>query len=69
MLVVLSLYAMAEDIRGNRQRSQLSFIFAWVQFQFLWSFLPKPAAKAAPAAQVAARPQTRLAARPQIAHT
>ncbi len=69
MLVVLSLYAMAEDIRGNRQRSQLSFIFAWVQFQFLWSFLPKPAAKAVPAAQIAARPQTRLAARPQIAHT
>ena len=69
MLVVLSLYAMAEDIRGNRQRSQLSFIFAWVQFQFLWSFLPLPATKAAPAAQIAARPQARPVARPQIAHT
>jgi hypothetical protein len=69
MVVVLSLYAMAEDIRGNRQRSQLSFIFAWVQFQFLWSFLPARAAKALPAAQIVLRPHVPAAARPRIAHT
>ena len=68
MLVVLSLYAMAEDIRGNRQRSQLSFIFAWVQFQFLWSLLPVPA-DTAQVAQIARRPPVRAAARPRIAHT
>ncbi len=40
LLVVLSFYAVVEDIRGSRQRAQLSFIFAWVQFQFLWSLRP-----------------------------
>ena len=48
LVVVLSFYAIVEDLRGSRQRFQLSFIFAWLQFQFLWSLRPAPAVRAVP---------------------
>jgi hypothetical protein len=69
MLIVLSFYAMTEDIRGSRQRTQLSFIFAWVQFQFLWSLRSAPAAKTTLSGQIAGRPHLRAPSRPVVAHT
>jgi len=52
--VLLCFYGVVEfdGFRGPRQRSQLSFIFAWIQFHFLWSMRPAPAAKAVPASHL-----------------
>jgi hypothetical protein len=56
LFVVLSFYAVVEDLRGARQRFQLSFIFAWLQFQFLWSMRPAAAPKAVPASHLGFHP-------------
>jgi hypothetical protein len=64
LMVVLSFYAIVEDLRGSRQRFQLSFIFAWLQFQFLWSLMPTRAVRAAPTRQFATNIRPAARSRP-----
>ncbi|HTU23866.1 MAG TPA: hypothetical protein VMF30_00625 [Pirellulales bacterium] len=53
LAILLCFYGAVEfdGFRGPRQRSQMAFIFAWMQFQFLCSMRPAPAAKAATTAR------------------
>lgn len=37
--IMIVLYSLADEIQGVRQRSQLSFVFAWAQVHFLWRWM------------------------------
>ncbi|HEX4145214.1 MAG TPA: hypothetical protein VHY91_17030 [Pirellulales bacterium] len=56
--VLLCFYGLVEfdGFRGPRQRSQLAFVFAWIQFHFLWSMRPAAIVKAVPASHLNFRP-------------
>lgn len=36
LLVILGFYAVVPELQGPRHRYQVSFVFAWMQFHFLW---------------------------------
>ncbi len=50
LVIVVCFYAAGEGLQGPRHRVQISFIFAWIQFHFLWraqsrSEIPTPLRK------------------------
>ncbi len=53
LVLVISFYALTEELQGPRQRLQVSFVIAWAQFQFLWAFVPASAAVPAVRAEMA----------------
>jgi hypothetical protein len=49
---LIALYAVTEDLLGPRQRFQVSFLFAWAQFHFMWRTKPDRAIAGVPARTV-----------------
>lgn len=41
LLIILLFYGSYDAIQGIRQRFQVSFIFSWMQFHFIWLMLRK----------------------------
>ena len=55
--VIVFLYAITQDLQGPRQRFQVAFIFAWIQFHFLWSLNSNRQTFLRPIAKPVSRPR------------
>jgi hypothetical protein len=46
--LMIVFYSLADELQGARQRSQLSYVFAWAQMHFLWRWTHTTAQKSVP---------------------
>ncbi len=45
LALIITLYAMTDELQGPRHRFQVAFIFVWIQFHFLWMLRPSRQAR------------------------